>query len=76
VSQKRIKNRVSKVELDFGDRFFKHCLGISDADAEKIIAARAKTVVDRVVEEAMDAIRTKPRTLREARLVKKFEVRG
>jgi hypothetical protein len=51
-------------------------LGVTDADAAAIIAARAKAVVDRVVGECMAQVRTRPRGLREARLVKKFEVRA
>ena len=45
-------------------------------DAEAIIARQARAVVDKVVAEAMENVRTKPRSLREARLVKKFDVRG
>ena len=65
MSQKRIKN----VQIHRN-------LGVTDADAAAIIDARAKAVVDRVVAECLDAIRQKPRTLREARMVKKLEVRN
>lgn len=50
-------------------------LGIAEDEAAAIIAARAKAVVDRVVSEAMENVRARPRSLREARLVKKGEVR-
>ena len=71
MSQKRIKNgRIPRLPVprDYGK------LGLNHADVAAIIDARAKAVVDRVVAECLDAIRQKPRTLRDARMVKKFEL--
>lgn len=67
MSQKRIKTRQNPLADGH--------LGVCEEDVHEIINARAKAVVDRVVAECLSSIRPYTRTLREARMVRKFEVR-
>lgn len=63
------------MDLGVSEAALDRALGITESDAAAIIAARAKAVVDRVVGECMAQVRARPKSLREARMVKKGEVR-